>query len=365
MSARTILITGFPGFIGARLIPLLLEQDPEASVVALVEPRMVEKARAAAAELRAGDRLRIQPGDITLPRLGLDEATARTLANDVVAVHHLAAIYDLAVPQALAERVNVLGTQHVVDFCRTCPRLERHHYVSTAYVAGLRGGRVMEADLAAGQQFKNHYESTKFAAEVLVRASMDDVPTTIYRPGIVVGDSRTGATQKFDGPYYLLRVISASLRRGGGLLFQPGAMTAPFNVVPVDFIVDAIAAGARTDDDRFVGETLHLVDPDPVSAAELFRLLCVEYAGREPQVRLPFALVDQALRLAPVRALYGGTPRESLRYLGHEVRYDTSRATELLASRGLRCPSLAEYVGPVVAFFREHEDEPAYAPSGR
>jgi len=360
MSARTILFTGFPGFIGSRLIPLLLDQDPEATVVALVEPRMVERARAAAAELGRGERIRIQPGDITLPRLGLDEPTYRALADETIAVHHLAAIYDLAVPEALAERVNVEGTQNVLDLCRDAPRLERHNYVSTAYVAGLRRGTVLESELVAGQGFKNHYESTKFAAEVLVRASMDEIPTTIYRPGIVVGDSRTGATQKFDGPYYLLRTIAAA-RRFGGLLIEPGRMTAPMNVVPVDFIVDAIAAGAV--DPSFAGETLHLVDPAPVTSGELYRLFSRAYAAREPTLRLPGPLVDQALRLRPVRTLFGGTPRESLRYLRHEVRYDTTRATELLGARGLRCPSVAEYVAPLVAFFREHEDDPRYAPA--
>ncbi|MEV4423172.1 SDR family oxidoreductase [Patulibacter sp. NPDC049589] len=359
MGVRTILFTGFPGFIGARLIPLLLDADPDANVVALVEPRMVEKARQVAGELGLQERLTIQPGDITAPRLGLDEATSRRLADETVAVHHLAAIYDLAVPLAIAERVNVEGTQNIIDFCRACTRLERHNYVSTAYVAGQRRGTVLEADLAAGQAFKNHYESTKFAAEVLVRASMDEVPTTIYRPGIVVGDSRTGVTQKFDGPYYLLRTIQAAVRRHTPIV-QPGAMSAPFNVVPVDFVIDAIVTGAGDPD--FAGETLHLVDPDPISASDLYARLCAAYAGKPPALRLPWGLVDQSLRLAPVRHLLGGTPRESLIYLNHQVRYDTARATELLGRHGVRCPPASEYVGPMVAFFREHEDDPAFAP---
>lgn len=359
MGARTILITGFPGFIGARLIPLLLDQDPDARVVALVEPRMLEKARAVAAELGTGDRLRIQSGDIAAQHLGLDEATWRQLASETVAVHHLAAVYDLAVPLSIAERVNVEGTQNVIDFCLACRDLERLNYVSTAYVAGLRGGTVREADLWAGQAFKNHYESTKFAAEVLVRASMDRVPTTIYRPGIVVGDSVSGITQKFDGPYYLLRTIQAAVARHTPIV-QPGAMSAPFNVVPVDFVIDAIVTGAG--DPAFSGETLHLVDPEPIAASELYARFCRAYAGRAPALRLPWGLVDQSLRLGPVRHLLGGTPRESLLYLNHQVRYDTTRATELLGRRGVRCPPTASYVDPLVTFFREHEDDPAFAP---
>src|SRR5215211_2014437 len=112
-----------------------------------------------------------------------------------------------------------------------------------------------------GQGFKNHYESTKFQAEVWVRSEADRVPTTILRPAIVVGDSRTGETQKFDGPYYILRVISLAAQRG---LAIPnfGRSEAPFNVVPVDFVVGSIAAVASLEE--ALGETLHLVDPEPL-----------------------------------------------------------------------------------------------------
>ncbi|MGE4428951.1 MAG: SDR family oxidoreductase [Solirubrobacteraceae bacterium] len=360
MADRTILFTGFPGFIGARLIPRLLDADPAATIVALVEERMVDRAREAAAGLGVGDRVQIQPGDITDPRLGLDDAVYERLLADVVAVHHLAAIYDLAVPQAIAERVNVAGTRHIVDFCRAAPRLERHHYVSTAYVGGLRGGRVKESDLDAGQEFKNHYESTKYAAEVIVRDAMVDVPTTIYRPGIVVGDSRTGETQKFDGPYYLLRAIAATARRHLPLGIVPGLMTAPMNIVPVDFIVDAIVTGASYPE--FAGETLHLVDPSPIPAGELYRMLTEEYGGSRFPVTLPLRVVEPLLKVRPISVFFGRIPLESLTYLDHHVVYDTRRATELLGAHGVRCPPVSEYVGPMVRFFREHEKDAAYDP---
>ena len=352
---RTILVTGFPGFIAAQLLPKLLADDGEAEVVALVEPRMLDRARELAGQIDSG-RVRVVAGDITQPRLGLDAAVHDQLAAEAVAVHHLAAIYDLAVGAALAERVNVLGTEHVVAFCRACERLERHNYVSTAYTAGMRSGLVREAELACGQSFKNHYESTKFAAEVLVRASMDEIPTTIYRPAIVVGDSRTGKTQKFDGPYYMLRTISASK----GVLPQVGNPEALFNTVPVDFVVDAIAAGARDDDAS--GLTLHLTDPDPLPSSEVFRLLAAEYDGRTPGIHVPPGLLDRLLRYAPVRRMYGGTPRESLAYLNHPVRFDTTNAEAVLGRQGLRVPRFPEYVGPVVRFFREHEHDDALRP---
>jgi thioester reductase-like protein len=348
---RTLLVTGFPGFLAGRLVPKLLADDPSARVVALVEPRMADVARQ-----RAPAGVEVLPGDITDPRLGLDGESYNKLAAATTAVFHLAAVYDLAVGRELAERVNVAGTQHVLDFCRAAPGLERHHYISTAFVAGKRSGLVLETELAEGQQFKNHYESTKFAAEVLVRASMDAIPTTIYRPAIVVGDSRTGETQKFDGPYYLLRTIKTVK----GPLPQIGRGDAPFNVVPVDFVVDAIAAGAR--DPEADGHTLHLVDPEPVSSAELLRLMAAEVDGRVPRYRVPPGVVDRSLRFAPVRRAVGGTPRESIVYLNHPVRFDTRQAAEVLGRNGLRCPRFVEYVGPIVRFFEAHEDDDAYRP---
>jgi thioester reductase-like protein len=352
---RTILFTGFPGFIGARLIPKLLASDPEATVVALVEPRMESRARELAREV-GGERVRIEPGDITKESLGLSAETWEKLTAETVEVFHLAAIYDLAVPFELARRVNVTGTERVLDFCRACQRLERHLYVSTAYVAGLRHGVVLESELVAGQEFKNFYESTKYEAEVAVRASMEEhgVPTTIVRPAIVVGDSRTGETSKFDGPYYMLRTINATR----GPLFGLGNPDAPFNVVPVDFVVDAIASAAR--DEATLGQTLHLVDPEPISSAEVFRALAREWDGRRPLFRAPPKLLDRALGFKRVRDFYGGTPRESLRYLNHAVRFDVTNASAALGRQGLRCPRFEEYVGPMVSFFRAHHTDPAF-----
>jgi thioester reductase-like protein len=299
-------------------------------------------------------------GDITDRRLGLDPNTYERLAAEVTTAHHLAAIYDLAVPLEIAQRVNVEGTGNVLELCERCERLERLVYASTAYVAGTRRGVVYEHELALGQSFKNHYESTKFQAEVWVRASMGAVPTTIIRPAIVVGDSRSGETQKFDGPYYMLRVVQAS-ERSGGPIPQFGRSRAPFNVVPVDFVVEAMAASAK--DPEATGRTLHLVDPDPVSASDVLRMLASEYAGREPGLRIPPRLVTTSLRIPAVRRYYSGAPAESLRYLNHPVRFDTRQAGDLLERHGLRCPRFEEYVEPMVRFFREHESDPAFEPA--
>ncbi len=284
------LMTGFPGFIGRRLARKLLEESDDVRLTVVVEKRM----QPAAAELAEpwGDRLEVVVGDIGERRLGLGDSDWDRLTGSVDTVFHLAAIYDLAVPLALAQRVNVDGTGNVIDFCRAAAGLRRHVYVSTAYVAGRRRGTVYEHELVLGQDFKNHYESTKFQAEVWVRESMADVPTTILRPTIVVGDSQTGETEKFDGPYYLLRAISQAAARSQAPM-QFGRADAPFNVVPVDYVVAGMAAAAV--DDAMTGETLHLVDPEPITAAAFYDLVCAEYAGRPERLKLPWGLADQSL----------------------------------------------------------------------
>jgi thioester reductase-like protein len=352
------LVTGFPGFIGRRLIRLLLERDPDARVVALVEERMLEPAQKAAERIDAS-RIELVTGDIGERRLGLGDEDYARLAAEVEQVFHLAAVYDLAVPIEVAQRVNVDGTGNVLELCRDADGLERLAYVSTAYVAGLRHGVVYEHELVMGQGFKNHYESTKFQAEVWVRELMDEVPTTILRPAIVVGDSQTGETEKFDGPYYILRTLQALKGRP---TTQFGRAEAKFNVVPVDYVASAIVAAGT--EPRALNETLHLVDPDPLTSKELFETLAQEYDGRTIKGRVPPRLVEASLRLPPVQARFGGTPRESIAYLNHSVRFDARRALDLLEPHGLRPPKFSDYVGAMVRFFREHEDDPAFTKKG-
>jgi thioester reductase-like protein len=356
--APLVFFTGFPGFIGKRLVSRLLADDPELRVATLVEERMADDARKCAKQFDAGDRIDVITGDIGEHRLGLDDATYDRLVGEMTSAYHLAAIYNLSVPLELAQRVNVDGTGNVLDLCARADNLERLNYVSTAYVAGTRTGTVYEHELIMGQEHKNHYESTKFQAEVWVREYMDKVPTTVYRPAIVVGDSQSGETQKFDGPYYILRTFQ---RTGGAPLAQFGRSEAPFNVVPVDFIVDAIVAAAADPD--AVGETLHLVDPEPVTAADLFKTLAREYTGREPKLKVSPKLVENSLRSTAVSKAFYGAPRESIQYLNHPVTFDTRRASEVLARNGVEIPKFQEYVGNMVKFFREHEDNPAYAPA--
>lgn len=178
-------------------------------------------------------------GDITAPDLGTDPADRKAL-EDVVEVWHLAAIYDLSVGEKRAHRVNVGGTTRILELCWSLPRLRRLQHVSTCYVSGRYEGEFTEDSLDEGQTLRNHYESTKFEAEMLVRKALaDGLPVTIYRPGIIVGDSRTGETQKYDGPYFLAtflrRQLSVAVVRAVG-----AADRVKVCLFPRDFVIDAM-----------------------------------------------------------------------------------------------------------------------------
>ncbi len=171
----------------------------------------------------------------------------------------------------MALRVNVAGTRNVLDFAEDSPGLRRVQCVSTCYVSGRYAGTFSEDDFDKGQAFNNHYEETKHLAEAEVRTRMrGGLPATIHRPAIVVGDSRTGATQKYDGPYFLIR----------WLLRQPGIAVLPvvgrpglthINVVPRDYVVDAISYLSGLDES--VGKVYQLSDPAPLTVSEFIKVL--------------------------------------------------------------------------------------------
>ena len=159
MASSLALLTGFPGFIGRRLARQLLADHDGLRLVAVVEARMLDRAREVAADIDA-ERIELIVGDIAERRLGLPDSDYERLCGELTRAFHLAAIYNLAVPLTVAQRVNVDGTGNVLELCLAAERFEHLAYVSTAYVAGLRTGVVYEHELVMGQDFKNHYEST-------------------------------------------------------------------------------------------------------------------------------------------------------------------------------------------------------------
>ncbi|HEY3350922.1 MAG TPA: SDR family oxidoreductase [Thermoanaerobaculia bacterium] len=351
----TILFTGFPGFIGARLIPRLLELRPGASFECLVQEKFLAAADASVAALSAAHphtkgRIRLVTGDITSPGLGLGAGAAKALAKRVTGCFHLAAVYDLAVARDMAMRINVEGTKNVLEFVAGAPGFRRLDYVSTAYVSGTAVGSYREKDLDVGQSFKNHYEETKFLAEVAVRKS--GLKAAIYRPGIVVGDSRTGETAKFDGPYFALNAMS--LLPSPGAFIRIGDGAAEVNLVPIDYVLEAIAQLGSWD--GAIGKTYHLTDPAPETALGVAELLAKSIGKSFVFVPVPLPIAKVAF-IAPQLSRWLGMPGETLDYFDHPVHYDSAQATKDLARFGLECPPFRAYVQRLVAFWKKKRVE--------
>ena len=354
LEPSSILFTGFPGFIGARLLPRILELKPGARVECLVQEKYLSTARTAvevieAQHKHARGRIGLVPGDVTVRDLGLSASNARQLRRHLGEAYHLAAVYDLAVSREVGRRINVEGTKNVLDFLEPAPRFERLHYVSTAYVSGTARGTYRESDLDVGQGFKNFYEETKFQAEVEVARSR--VPRTIYRPGVVVGDSKTGETAKFDGPYYVLGLMERL--PSPGVFFRLGFGYGTVNIVPVDFVVEALASLSASP--ASAGKTYHLCDPQPHSPGEIAEMFAEAIGKSFVQVPVPMRVAKALFSPRPVQRFFG-MPQEALDYFDDPVRHDTTQASQDLGELGIECPRLAEYIPRLVAFYRDHRD---------
>jgi thioester reductase-like protein len=356
-----IFFTGFPGFLGSQLLPRVLARSPEHEALCLVQPGYLALARERAAAITAAHgldgRIRIEAGDITEPRLGL--ADARGIQRETREVFHLAAIYDLSVGRKPARRVNLDGTRNVLDFAGECPLLHRVQYVSTCYVSGRWPGVFSESDLEVGQEFNNHYEETKYLAEVEVQHAMRaGLPATVYRPAIVVGDSATGETQKYDGPYFVMQW----LLRQGPVAVMPvvgEATRTELNVVPRDFVVDAISyLSARPASE---GAVYHLADPHPLTVDEILELLGRIMDKRILRVPLPIGVAKGAIRYLPGVYPLMRIPHSALDYFVHPTRYATEQTQAALAGSGIAVPRFAEYAARLLAFMRQHPEVGAQA----
>jgi len=291
----------------------------------------------------------ILPGDITEPDLGLSKNDLERARFEATILFHLAAIYDLAVQQDLAMRVNVSGTRNVNQFAQSLHALRHYHYVSTCYVAGKRTGRIFENELRHDAGFRNYYEETKYLAETEVEDLKSQLPITIHRPSVVCGDSHTGQTAKYDGVYYLINY----LLKWPSLLsnFNIGNDDVSLNLVPVDFVVEAMSALAT--DAAAVGKTLQLADPDPLTTRELFNLIARRLVGKEARITVPARLVESSLMLPPSPAL-SGLPHRGVPYFFLKQNYDTTQASQLLAPHGVRCPPFSSYVTTIVEYAMSH-----------
>jgi len=352
-----ILFTGFPGFLGSELLPRVLTRAPEARAVCLVQGKFADLAQKRRLDLETeqpelAGRVELAQGDITLPDLGLDDP--ETLLADTVEIFHLAAVYDLMVKREVGLAVNVEGTQNILNFAEECPRLERLHYVSTCFVSGRHAGIYSEDDLDKGQEFNNYYEETKFLAEVEVQTRMSQgLPVSIYRPPIVVGDSVTGATQKYDGPYFIIR----------WLLRQPSLAILPsvgdpeavrVNLVPRDFVVRAIAHLSGLEESA--GQIYQLADSHPLTVAALIDAVARETHRKVVRVPLPRFAAKAAIDYVPGVYRLMQIPSAAIDYFVHPTHYTSVNTVRDLAGTDIEVPRLETYLGRLVDFTRAHPE---------
>lgn len=351
-----ICITGFPGFLGSALLPRVLAPSNDDSAICLVQARYRDRAVGRLADIVEAHpamqgRVQIVEGDISEAG-GLRGLTSAS--PQVTQIFHLAAIYDLSVPRDRALRINVDGTRRMLDFGAKCRNLRRFHHVSTCFVSGRYAGTFTEDDLRVGQTFNNCYEESKYLSEIAVQERMESgLPATIYRPAIVVGDSKTGATQKYDGPYYVLRWLMRQPRVAVlPVAGNPSAFRV--NVVPRDFVVDAIShlsglAGSE-------GMVYQLADPEPLTVDAMIDTLARAAGRRVVRVRLPTRVAKSAIDHVPGVYRLMQIPSAAIDYFVHPTSYDSSHTQAALHGTGISVPPFSSYVDKLAAFVQRHPE---------
>src|SRR5689334_1431872 len=275
-------VTGATGFIGRRLVERLLEQR-QGKVYVLVReasvPRLddvIQRWTLAAGASAAG---RIEPviGDLRKPLLGVEQDRVTELRGKIDHFFHLAAVYDMTAPAERNTAVNVGGTTHAVELARALDAKCLHH-VSSIAVAGTYRGVFDESMFDENQRLPSPYHRTKFESERIVR-EQPYVPWRVYRPGIVVGDSKTGEMDKIDGPYYFFKAIQRARRVVPEWVPLVGVDLGYTNVVPVDWVAGALEHIAHQPD--LDGRAFHLTDPRPQKVTDLINELAT--AAHAPQ----------------------------------------------------------------------------------
>src|SRR3984885_1710000 len=275
-------VTGATGFIGKRLVEQLLA-NRQGDVYVLVRQnstgRLEDLVERWSMVVGASAAERVHPviGDLRRPLLGVEKEQVAELRGKINHFFHLAAVYDMTAPAERNTAVNVGGTTHAVELARGVEAKHLHHVSSIAVAGNYKG--VFEEDMFdEGQRLPSPYHRTKFESERIVR-EQPYVPWRVYRPGIVVGDSRTGEMDKIDGPYYFFKAI----QRARQLLPEWAPLVGPdlgnTNVVPVDWVVDALEHIAH--EPELDGKAFHLTDPRRQRVDELINeLAAVAHAPR-------------------------------------------------------------------------------------
>jgi thioester reductase-like protein len=364
MSGRAVLLTGATGFVGMEVLARFLERS-DRELVALVRARDDAEAGARLREtigLLYGDegayedRVTAVAADIERDSLGLADDRRGELAERVGDVVHAAASVSFSLPLDDSRRINVTGTEHMLDFAHDAAAaggLDRFCYVSTAYVAGTHEGEFREDQLDVGQGFRNPYEQSKFEAERLVREHADRLPVQIVRPSIVVGERSSGWTASFNVLYSPLKAFAR-----GSLPALPARRSSPVDVVPIDYVADAIFAIA-TGPVEEPPETFQLVAGRRATTVGGFATLAARLLGRRPPPMLPPAIYRRILHPLLMRRGPEKRRRALARtevffpYFTMRVAFDDRRARRRLEQKDIRVSPVEQYLHRLIAFARE------------
>jgi long-chain acyl-CoA synthetase len=359
----SVLLTGATGFVGMEILARYLERTDAPVFVAVracdegeAETR-VDETLACLFGDRDPYRDRVRPlrADIEQPGLGLTAGARESLAEQVDHIVHCAASVSFSLPLEQSRHVNVDGTRHVLELgelCQRRDRLERFSYISTAYVAGRHGGEFGEEELDIGQSFRNGYEQSKFEAERLVRAHARGLPVQIFRPSIVVGEQSTGWTASFNVLYTPLKAFVR-----GKLPALPARRSAPVDVVPVDYVADAVFELSRDPVDRF--RTYNLVaGSQATTVGRLIELSADRLERREPTVIPPALFKSVVYPVLRRRGRAGrGLERSSVffPYFSMDVKYHNEQARDRLEPAGITAPPIESYFDRLLDFAQASE----------
>jgi NAD(P)-dependent dehydrogenase (short-subunit alcohol dehydrogenase family) len=358
-------VTGATGFIGRYLVGNLLKRK---GTIHVLVRKGSEKKFERVAEKMGWDRARILPvsGDLALPKLGLSAAKIRALAGKIDHFFHLAAIYDIAASAESQRVANIDGTKHAIELA-TALKSGCFHHTSSIAAAGLYTGVFREDMFDEAEGLDDPYLRTKHDAEGLVRTDCR-IPWRIYRPGMVVGDSRTGEIDKIDGPYYMFPLIKKMREMLPQWMPTLGIEGGRINIVPVDFVADAMDHIAHKK--GLDGHCFHLVDPEPQRVGEVLNAFC--RAGHAPEMTMRidarmFSFVPGAVRsalgnLPPVKRFTAmllkdlKIPREALKFITYPTRFDNREAERALKGSKIEVPPLDSYAWRLWDYWERHLD---------
>jgi thioester reductase-like protein len=347
-----VLLTGATGFVGMELLARYLQRG-DRNVITLVRSDSHEGARAridGVLDNLFGDdapvyrpRVHAVAADMTAPGLGLTEAERTALAERTNKIVHSAASVSFTLPLAEAREINLEGTRRMLELAelaRAHGGLECYAHISTAFVAGDHAGSFAECDADVGQAFHNSYEQSKFEAEQLIRSQ--DVPFTILRPSIVVGDRNNGWTSAFNVLYWPLRAFARGL-----FTAVPAIPSAAVDVVSVDYVADAAYQLCETSCGN--GATYHLTaGKDASTIAELAGLASRYFRRPVPRVVPPAEFATMTLGAAERKALEAGS--EYFPYFCMEGTFDDRETRKRLEPDGITTVPLRDYVDRLLDF---------------